>query len=85
MENISVYGIMIKDRIKEANKTQAVLTKYGHIIKSRLGFHEVSENTCSRVGFMILQVAGTAFDRKSFMTELLAIGGIEIKNMDFEY
>jgi glycine cleavage system regulatory protein len=76
---------MIKDRIKEANKTQAVLSKHGNIIKSRLGFHEVSESTCSRVGVMLLQLAGNNEDRQSFLKDLSAIEGIEIQQIKFEY
>lgn len=83
MAQFKVLGILIKDRIKEAGKTQEVLTKYGSIINSRLGFHEVSTETCSRVGMIILQLAGNPNLWGELEEELSEIQGIEVQNMNF--
>jgi hypothetical protein len=48
MKQLKILGIFILDRIKEAKKTQQVLSKYNHLIKARLGFHELHEGSCSR-------------------------------------
>jgi len=85
MNELRIIGLLITDRIKEAGKTQEVLTKYAHIIKSRLGFHEVSESICSRVGFIILQVAGSVEDFNNFHKELDGLGGVEVQQMVFHY
>ena len=85
MEQLKIIGILIKDRIKEANRTQAVLTNHANIIKSRLGFHEVSPEVCSRVGVVLLQLTGTPNDWKKFEDELQKIGGIEVKDMTFKF
>ncbi len=84
MKQFKVLGIMIYDRIKEAGRTQKTLSKYGHCIKSRLGFHEVSEDVCSRVGMVILQLGGQPADWEKLEAELDEIGGIQVKNMTFE-
>jgi len=83
MAQFKVLGILIKDRIKEAGKTQDVLTKYGSIINSRLGFHEVSNETCSRVGMIILQLSGNPNLWGELEEELSEIQGIEVQNMNF--
>ena len=85
MKELRVIGILISDRIKEANRTQAVLSRHAHIIKSRLGFHEVSEAICSRVGFIFLQLAGTPEDFNNLENDLKEIGGLEIQHMIFNY
>jgi hypothetical protein len=83
MSEIRIIGLLITDRIKEAGLTQKALTKYAHVIKSRLGFHEVSEDVCSRVGVIILQLAGDAGECIRLEQELGQIGGLEIQRMIF--
>ena len=83
MKELRIIGLLITDRIKEAGRTQQVLTKYAHVIKSRLGFHEVTEDVCSRVGVVILQLAGSAAECNKLEDELGQIGGLEIQRMVF--
>jgi len=85
MSELRIIGLLITDRIKEAGKAQEVLTRYAHIIKSRLGFHEVSDSVCSRVGFIILQVIGNHEDFTNLINELNDIRGIEVQQMIFHY
>lgn len=76
---------MILDRIKEAGKTQAILSKHASVISSRLGFHELSDEICSRVGFIILQLSGTSDKFDALETDLRQIEGIETKSMSFNF
>ena len=85
MKDLRIIGILITDRIKESNRTQDVLTKHAHVIRSRLGFHEVSEDICSRVGLILLQLAGKREDCDRLIGELKEIGGLEIQQMNFTY
>lgn len=84
MKEMRILGLLITDRIKESGQTQHVLTKYAHVIKSRLGFHEVSEEVCSRVGVIILQLTGDPVECDRLETELGGIGGLEIQRMAFK-
>ena len=68
---IKILTILVNDRIKEAGRTQELLTEFGNIIRSRLGFHEVSDKVCSRVGVIILHLAGNPKDWKAFEARLL--------------
>jgi hypothetical protein len=83
MKEIRIIGLLITDRIKEAGLAQEALTKYAHVIKSRLGFHEVTEDVCSRVGVVILQLAGNSVECDKLENELGRIGGLEIQRMVF--
>jgi len=85
MKELRIIGLLITDRIKEAGLMQQTLTKYAHVIKSRLGFHEVSEDVCSRVGIIILQLGGNSEECAKLEAELGKIGGIEIQQMVFNY
>lgn len=85
MENLRITSVLIRDRIKEAGKTQGILSKYGHIIRNRLGFHEVTEAKCSRIGIILLQhPPGNDTEYKNFIQELNQIGGIEVKTIEHQ-
>jgi hypothetical protein len=85
MKELRIIGLLITDRIKEAGMTQKVLTDYAHIIRSRLGFHEVTENVCSRVGVILLQLSGNTDECNKLEKALSQIGGIEVQKMSFQY
>jgi len=83
MNEIRILGLSVFDRIKEAGKTQKILSKYADIIKTRLGFHEVSEDVASRHGFIILELSGNNKEWDKLETELSEIGGLQTKQMSF--
>lgn len=85
MKETRIIGLLIRDRIKEAGKLQIALSKYSHLINSRLGFHELSENTCSRLGFIILHLSGKTDEWRAFEAEISEIGGVEMQKMTFEF
>lgn len=79
-----ILGLMVVDRIKEAGETQKVLTEFAQVIKTRLGFHEVTENVCSRHGIIILQLAGESESCQMLEDKLAKIPGIQLKSMVFD-
>jgi hypothetical protein len=82
-KKIKILGLYIFDRLKEAGLAQKVLTKYSHIIKTRLGFHEVSDDVCSRNAIIILELTGNEEEWVLLEEELFNIGGINIQEMTF--
>ena len=80
---IKVLGIKIIDRIKEAGLTQEVLSRHSSVITTRLGFHEVTDEVCSREAYIILHLSGDPLDSKKLIAELKEIPGIEIREMVF--
>lgn len=84
MREKRIIGINVLDRIKEAGRTQKVLSKYATSIKTRLGFHELSEDVCSRTGFIILELTGEISNWDKLENELNEIGGINVQKMSFD-
>jgi hypothetical protein len=83
MNELRILGINVFDRIKEAGRTQSVLSRYAHCIRTRLGFHELTSDVCSRNGIIILELAGKSVEWDSLQTELSEIGGLDIQVMSF--
>lgn len=84
MKEKRIIGINVLDRIKEAGRTQKVLSKYATSVKTRLGFHELSEDVCSRNGFIILELTGEISNWDKLEYELNEIGGINVQKMSFD-
>ena len=80
MEN-TIMAITIDPRSVHAPQVQTVLTKHGCIIKTRLGLHEVSQNSCSEVGLIILHIQSDLDKIKLLEKELLDVEGVKAKYM----
>jgi hypothetical protein len=80
---IKVLGIKIIDRIKEAGLTQQVLSKHASVITTRLGFHEVTDEVCSREAIILLHLNNDPVYSDELTSDLGKIGGIEIREMAF--
>jgi hypothetical protein len=80
---IKVLGIKITDRIKEAGLTQGILSRYSSVITTRLGFHEVTDNVCSREACIILHLKDDKAESENLISDLEPLGGIVIREMIF--
>jgi hypothetical protein len=80
---IKVLGIKIIDRIKEAGLTQGVLSRHASVITTRLGFHEVTDNICSREAYIMLHLKDDHAESEKLVKDLLPLGGIVIREMVF--
>lgn len=83
MKKIRILGLHITDRIKEAGQTQKVLTAHQRFVKMRLGFHEVSEDVCSRTGIILLQLCGEPEEQDKLENLLREIRGVDVQRMEF--
>ena len=83
MNELRILGILIPDRVKDAVKIQQALTKYGCSIKTRLGLHEASSETCARNGLIILELTGKKEEWDALEKELTAVEGVKIQKMSF--
>lgn len=52
----AIIGIQVDNRIEEATKLQELLTKYGCLIKTRIGLHDMGEYKCLNYGIVLIQV-----------------------------
>lgn len=80
---IRVLGIKIFDRIKEAGLTQGILSRHSSVITTRLGFHEVNDEVCSREAYIILHLNGNQVDADKLSKELKTLEGIDIREITF--
>jgi hypothetical protein len=81
---IKVLGIKITDRIKEAGITQSILSRHASFITTRLGFHELTNEVCSREAYIILHLSGEPSESEKLINELKDVGGIELGEMAFD-
>lgn len=81
---IRILGIKIIDRIKEAGLTQGILSKYSNLITTRLGFHELTNELCSREAYILLHLKGSAAETGRLYCELKGLGGIDVSEMTFD-
>ncbi len=80
---INIVAIKVLDRIKESGRLQKILSLHSSVIKTRFGFHELSEAKCSRSGLIILELSGSDSDCHHLIDELKQIGGIIVEVMTF--
>ncbi len=83
-DGITILGVSVFDRVKEAGDVQKVLTTYGCSIKTRLGLHEVSDNNCSKSGLIILELLGNKEEMNKLETNLSLIEGVQVQKMVFD-
>lgn len=82
---VRVAGIKITDRIKEAGLVQKALSANMSVISTRLGFHELSEEVCSREGFIVVHMAGEPDDCEALIKSIKSIEGIALREMVFSH
>lgn len=78
MKGYVILGVLINNRTKRAVEVQDILTKFGCIIKLRLGLHE-TENVCAEDALLLLQLDGKQEEIKNLQDSLNIIDGVEAK------
>lgn len=78
----TIIGIRISNRLESAVCVQEILTKYGCVIKTRIGLHEEVNGQCSPKGLILLEIID---DSQAIYVakELCDIEEIEIQQMRF--
>ena len=80
-----IVGVHITDRVKHAGTIQKVFTDYGIHIKTRVGLHDIDENSSSPSGIILLELVGDVKKCSSILDKLNAIRGVEAKKMVFSH
>lgn len=79
-----IMGVKLKERMKNASEFQALLSRYGCSISTRLGLHTAGRDACSPDGLIILEfVDDASSEAAAFEKEALALGDVEIQKMVF--
>ena len=77
----TIMALTIDPRTAHAPEVQTILTKHGCIIKTRIGLHEVQEDSCSERGLILLHVNSDLNEVQELENELKNIEGINVKSM----
>lgn len=77
----TIMAVTIDPRSAHAPQVQTVLTKHGCIIKTRLGLHEVSQDSCSEQGLIILHIHSSLDEIETLKNELLDVDDVNVKYM----
>ena len=81
-----IMGIEVEKRHDIAKSVQDVLTEFGCFIKTRIGFHDASDDrtVCSEKGIIVLELIKDA-DEECFpmITKLSDVKGVVVKTMEF--
>jgi len=77
MKNIIIVSVQKRQTV--SSKVQEILTEFGCLIKTRLGIHDSSVNSCSENGLIILECIGTKKDISSLNKKLTSIKGVKSK------
>jgi hypothetical protein len=85
MENHTILGVHITDRVKRAKDVQLLFTEFGCNIKTRLGLHHVEGDACSPNGLILLELTGAAAQQAAFAAKLAQIEGVQVQQMVFTH
>ena len=81
--NRTVLLILIESRMQAAVKVQEVLTKFGCLIKTRLGLHDVGPNICAETGLIFLELFGEKNENNVRQGGLKEVGARKSISMDW--
>jgi hypothetical protein len=76
-------AVKINGRNANAPVVQEILTRYGCNIKTRIGFHEASDDHCSMDGVLILQLFGDKSEIEALFDELSKLEGVIPRFVEF--
>ena len=79
MNNIAILGLYISEAMQDKTGLQYVLTKYGNIIRTRLGLNQ----DAGTGGIILLELFGDQTEIANFENALKKIEGLEMQRMNF--
>ena len=80
-----ILGVHITDRLGRAVDVQKVFTEYGCNIKTRVGLHDVSAQSCSPSGVVLIEFFGSGDEATAMMDKLNAVEGVFVQKMVFTH
>lgn len=79
-----ILGIQVKKTANTGVSLQSILSKYGGVIKTRLGLNEVVGDHATTEGLILLELSGDPNDCQRLENELLSLDNLDIKKMVFQ-
>ena len=76
-------AVKVEERAAKAPQLQEILTEYGCIIKTRVGFHETDEEKCSMDGIILLHLYGNKNEFQELHEKIKKLDGVTPKFIEF--
>lgn len=83
MEEQTIMGIQVNKTMGTGPALQSVLSKYGCVIKTRLGLNKVEENYATAEGIILLELSGDPAECQRLENDLLKMDNLSIQKMVF--
>lgn len=77
----TIIGIKLSDRISTSPVFQNIISKYGCIIKTRIGLHSNCSKTCANYGIILLEIIDDS-EIIPLKKELMNIEGIVLDSIN---
>ena len=78
----TIFGIRLSDRMNNSKDFQELLSKYGCIIKTRVGLHDMSCGVCSPYGIILLETVKNEEEITNLVMDLQNFKGINFNIME---
>ncbi len=83
MKSILLLAVLIQDDFNDFTKLQYELTKFGSIIRTRLGISDLECDDANKKGLVILELYAEEKQAAKLEETLLAFNGIRVKRITF--
>jgi len=83
MNPLRIIGIQISERKKDIDELQYTLTKFGNVIRTRIGLNDLNEFDINRRSIVLLELIGDEQEMAKLERALNEIDGLQIRKMDF--
>jgi|GEM_PF-649741 hypothetical protein len=82
---MNIIIILVNERTENAIKVQSILTKYGDIIRTRLGINRgVGLNNEGVSGFIFLEICGDEERVKKLQSDLNSLNGVKAEGLTID-
>ncbi len=83
MDQLTILGLVVENKEKNAQQLQDIFTKYGCTIKTRLGINEIDFPEKENAGLIILELMGDKEECLRLENQLHALDQVLVRKMTF--
>ena len=85
MDKHIILVVHVTDRVKHVPEMQKAFTEFGCSIKTRLGLHDATKDTCSPNGIIVLEMLDQDAEVAKLEEALGKVEGVEVKKVVFDH
>lgn len=85
MNETRILGLMLQNGSAKSVQLQDIFTKFGNVIRTRLGLNHPIDDNIPANGIIILELTGEVAEMDKLETALKNFGDIQIQSMSFKF